>query len=87
MNSLMTLLAKAERHEAEIKELRDEIKDLTAVLQQGTLEWQRDQEKANRLRQLADKDHELLLSRLETRIVRYECGLLSSYSLFDENTP
>ena len=38
---------------------------------------QRDRDKAEFTIQLADKDRELLLSRLETKLLRYERGLPS----------
>jgi hypothetical protein len=39
---LMTLVAKTDRHEADIKELRDENKKLSAIVQQLIFERQRD---------------------------------------------
>ena len=36
---------------------------------------QRDRDKAEFTSQLAGKDRELLLSRLETKLLRYECNL------------
>ena len=67
------------RHDVEIKELRDEVKNLTAAIQKMAYEWQRDRDHAEYARQLAlkdremaAKDYELLLARLETKILSYE---------------
>ena len=69
---LMTLVAKTDRHEADIKELRAENKKLSETVQQLIFERQRDRDQAEYARQLADKDRELLLPRLETKLLSYE---------------
>jgi len=65
----------SEQHNLEIKELQRQVKELTAALQQVAMQMQRDRDKAEFVSQLADKDRELLLSRLETKLLRYERGL------------
>ncbi len=76
---VMSLVAKTDRHEADIKALQAEVKSLTTAIQQMAFDRQRDQDKAKYARQLAlqesqiaAKDHELLLSRLETKLLQYE---------------
>ncbi len=76
---VMSLVAKTDRHEKDIEALQAEVKSLTAAIQQITFDRQRDQDKAEYARQLAlqeqkvaAKDYELLLARLETKLVSYE---------------
>jgi hypothetical protein len=80
---VMSLVAKTDRHETEIKELRDEMRKLSATVQNLVYEMQRDRDKAEYKQQLADKDHELLLSRLQTKLLSYERGLPSPASSED----
>ncbi len=60
------------RHDSEIKELRAEVKVLTAAVQKMAYEWQRDRDSAEHAKQMAQLQHELLVSRLETKLLSYE---------------
>ena len=88
---VMSLVAKTDRHENEIKELRDEVRRLSDSLQDvvfeqqrdRVFEQQRDRDKAEHARQLAQIEHELLLSRLQTKLLSYERGLPSPASSED----
>ena len=74
------------RHDSEIKELRAEVKTLTAALQKMAYEWQREKDGAEHARQIAQLQHELLVSRLETKLLSYERGLPpTAGELSDEN--
>ncbi len=68
----MSLIAKTGRHETEIKELRDEVRKLSATIQDLVFERRQDQERAEHAQQLAERDRELLVLRLETKLLRYE---------------
>jgi len=72
---VLTLMKRSDQHNLEIKELQRQVKELTAALQQVAIQLQRDRDKAEFTSQLAGKDRELLLSRLETKLLRYECNL------------
>ena len=79
---VMSLVAKTDRHETEIKELRDEVRKLSATVQALVFELQRDRDNAEHARQLAQmeremaaKDRELLLARLDAKLLSYERGL------------
>ena len=72
---VLTLMKRSDQHNIEIKELQRQVKELTAALQQVAIQMQRDRDKAEFTSQLAGKDRELLLSRLETKLLRYECNL------------
>jgi hypothetical protein len=76
---IYSLTKSSTRHDTEIKELRDELKKLSASVQQLIFDQQRDRDRAEVVlqliekdRQMAAKDHELLLSRLETKLLQYE---------------
>ena len=69
-------MKRSDQHNLEIKELQRQVKELTAALQQVAIQLQRDRDKAEFTSQLAGKDRELLLSRLETKLLRYERNLL-----------
>jgi len=73
---VLTLMKRSDQHNLEIKELQRQVKELTAALQQVAIQMQRDRDKAEFTSQLAGKDRELLLSRLETKLLRYERNLL-----------
>jgi len=73
---VLTLMKRSDQHNIEIKELQRQVKELTAALQQVAIQMQRDRDKAEFTSQLAGKDRELLLSRLETKLLRYERNLL-----------
>ena len=73
---VFTLMKRSDQHNIEIKELQRQVKELTAALQQVAIQMQRDRDKAEFTSQLAGKDRELLLSRLETKLLRYERNLL-----------
>ena len=73
---VLTLMKRSDQHNLEIKELQRQVKELTAALQQVAIQLQRDRDKAEFTSQLAGKDRELLLSRLETKLLRYERNLL-----------
>ena len=85
--TLMSLIAKTDRQNTEIKELRDEIKNLSATVQQMIFERQRDRDDAEYVRELAKKDHELLISRLETRLLRHERSLQPTSDANEDDTP
>jgi len=72
---VLTLMKRSDQHNIEIKELQRQVKELTAALQQVAIQMQRDRDKAEFTSQLAGKDRELLLSRLETKLLRYERNL------------
>ena len=72
---VLTLMKRSDQHNIEIKELQRQVKELTAALQQVAIQLQRDRDKAEFTSQLAGKDRELLLSRLETKLLRYERNL------------
>ena len=72
---VMSLIAKTDRHETEIKELRDEVRKLSTLVHDLIFERRQDKERAEHARQLSEKDRELLLSRLENRLLRYERSL------------
>ncbi len=72
---LMAITAKTDRHDTEIKELQAENKRLSALIQQLIFERQRDQDRAESQRIIADKDRELLLLRLDAKLVQYKRGL------------
>ena len=57
---VMSLVAKTDRHETELKELRDEMRKLSATVQNLVYEMQRDRDKAEYERQLALKDRRWL---------------------------
>jgi len=76
---VMSLVAKTDRHEADIKALQAEVKSLTAAIQQMAFDQQRDRDRAEFVlqliekdRQMAAKDQELLLVRLEAKLLQYE---------------
>jgi len=69
---VMSLVAKTDRHDIEIKELQAENKRLSALIQQLIFDRQRDQDHAESQRVIADKDHEILLLRLDAKLVEYE---------------
>ena len=73
---VLTLMKRSDQHNIEIKELQRQVKELTAALQQVAIQMQRDRDKAEFTSHLAGKDRELLLSRLETKLLRYERNLL-----------
>jgi hypothetical protein len=69
---IISLVAKTDRHDTEIKELQTENKRLSALIQQLIFDRQRDQDRAESQRIIADKDRELLLLRLDAKLVQYE---------------
>ena len=75
MTSLMTLIAKTEQRDSEIKELQEQVKEMTALVQQLAESNQRDRDSAEHARQVAQLQHELLVSRLQTKLLTYERGL------------
>ena len=72
---VMSLVAKTDRHETDIKALQAEVKRLSDSLQDVIFERQRDRDNAEHARQVAQLQHELLVSRLETKLLSYERGL------------
>lgn len=68
-------MKRSDQHNVEIKELQRQVKELTAALQQVAIQMQRDRDKAEFISQMAEKDRELLLSRLENKLLRYERNL------------
>ncbi len=82
---VMSLVAKTDRHDIEIKELQAENKRLSALIQQLIFDRQRDQDRAENQRVIADKDRELLLLRLDVKLVQYERRLPPPTSQSDEN--
>ena len=72
---VMSLVAKVDRLEAKVEALQDEVKRLSDSLQDVIFERQRDRDSAEHARQLAQVEHELLLSRLQTKLLSYERGL------------
>ncbi len=81
---VMSLVAKTDRHDIEIKELQAENKRLSALVQQLIFERQRDQERAESQRVIAGKDRELLLLRLDAKLVQYERRLPPAESQADD---
>ncbi len=95
----MSLVAKTDRHEADIKELRDEVKKLSASVQQLIFDQQRDRDRAEFVlpmiekdrqmaakdQQMAAKDQELLLMRLEAKLLQYERRLPPPTNQSDES--
>ena len=72
---VMSLVAKTDRHEADIKALRAEVQRLSDSLQDVIFERQRDRDSAEHAKQVTQLQHELLVSRLETKLLGYERGL------------
>ena len=79
---VMSLVAKTDRHETDIKALQAEVQRLSDSLQDVIFERLRDRDNAEYARQLAlrdremaAKDYELLLARLEVKLLSYERGL------------
>ena len=72
---VMSLVAKVDRLEAKVEALQDEVKRLSASMQDVIFERQRDRDNAEHARQMAQLEHELLLSRLQTKLLSYERGL------------
>ena len=66
---IYTLTKSSTRHDAEIKELQRQVKDLTTGMQLFVIQRQQDQE-------TAAKDREILVLRLENRLLRRDRGLL-----------
>ena len=82
---VMSLVAKTDRHDIEIKELQAENKRLSALIQQSIFDRQRDQDHVESQRVIADKDREILLLRLDAKLVQYERRLPPPTSQPDEN--
>ncbi len=79
---IISLVVKTDRHETDIKALQAEVKRLSDSLQDVIFERQRDRDNAEHARQMAlkdremaAKDYDLLLSRLEIKLLTYERGL------------
>ncbi len=72
---VMSLVTKTDRHEVDIKALQAEVQRLSDSLQDVIFERQRDRDNAEHARQVAQLQHELLVSRLETKLLSYERGL------------
>lgn len=86
MTNLTALIAKTERHDAEIKELREQTQELSATLRQLAADGQRDREAVEHTRRMAEKDHELLLLRVEAKLLRHDLKLpLTVSSVFDKD--
>ncbi len=71
----MSLVAKTDRLEAKVEVLQDEVKRLSDSMQAVIFERQRDRDSAEHTRQVTQLQHELLVSRLETKLLSYERGL------------
>lgn len=65
---IYSLTKSSTRHDAEIKELQRQVKDLTTGMQLLAIQRQQDQETAT-------KDREILVLRLENRLLRQDRGL------------
>ena len=72
---VMSLVAKVDRLEVKVEALQDEVKRLSDSMQDVIFERQRDRDNAEHARQMAQLQHELLISRLETKLLSYERGL------------
>ena len=72
---VMSLVAKTDRHGKDIEALQAEVKGLTAAIQQMAFDRQRDRDNAEHAKQVTQLQHELLVSRLETKLLSYERGL------------
>ena len=72
---VMSLVAKVDRLEAKVEVLQDEVKRLSDSMQDVIFEHQRDRDSAEHTRQVTQLQHELLVSRLETKLLSYERGL------------
>ena len=75
----MSLVVKVDQLEAKVEVLQDKVKRLSDSLQDVIFERQRDRDNAEHARQvallkseMAAKDYELLISRLEVKLLSYE---------------
>lgn len=83
---IYSLTKSSTRHDTEIRELRDEVKRLSDSLQDVIFERQRDRDSAEHARQVAQLEHELLLSRLQTKLLSYERSLPSPANSQQDDT-
>jgi hypothetical protein len=84
---ILSLVTKTDRHEADIKALQAEVRRLSDSLQDVIFERQRDRDNAEHARQIAQLEHELLLSRLQTKLLSYERILPPLTRKLDDEDP
>ena len=75
MFSLTTLIAKTEQRDSEIKELRQQVKDLTVLVQQLAESDQRDWEAAELAIQSEQKAWKDTEQEIELRLKRFEAKI------------
>ena len=78
MISLTTLMAKAEQHDSEIKELQEQVKEMTALVQQLAESDQRDREAAKVARQSEQQFWKDAEQDIETLLVQFEAKLAAA---------
>ena len=77
---VLEITQKVERHDTEIKDIQQDIKDLTAAIHRLAYEVKLD-------RETESKDREMLMLRVENQLLKFERRLLPPSSDDERNPP